>query len=57
MDRRDFLKYLTFVFAGVIGIKSLLSLIAAVDIKPDLSLTKQSDNGAGSGYNKGRYNR
>jgi hypothetical protein len=57
MDRRDFLKYMLFVTAGIVGLKSLLSLIAAVDINPNLTVTKQPDNTRGNGtYSRGRFN-
>lgn len=58
MDRKDFLKFSIFVMASMVGIKNIVSLMAGVEINPDLTVKKKSVNPEqGNGFNTGRYNR
>jgi len=56
MSRKDFLKFMLFIIASIVGLKNLLSLLGGVDIRPDLTIEKQAGN-SDTGYNRGRYNR
>lgn len=58
MNRKDFLKVGVFAIASIFGVKSAISLMAGVELQPDLSVVRKSDNDKpGVGYNSGRYNR
>lgn len=59
MNRKDFLKVGVFAMASIVGIKSIINLLAGVELQPDLTVTRKSETGdqEGGGFNKGRYNR